>query len=282
MISKIDWISFSVIMNPANISDERDCPRELVRNLCNLSPELADLLNLEDEFVAGNGRAPYRTSWQRQDHGLIVFTHPDLAHALVEISGRGCDRLASQGALESVLLAIQDRVTRIDVACDILTETRPTEFCEAGYSGKFKARSIVVSESGETYYVGAKTSNRYARVYRYNEPHERSAFLRVEYVIKAQDAKLLARTLSGENIRSVVASLGQAYGWCHPDWKIKDNPIELLAYRPDRKEGKTLFWLTDTIAPLLARLHSEGVLDVWEWIDKEVASRLRVKQSMKR
>lgn len=48
------------------------------------------------------------------------------------------------------------------------------------------------------------------------------------------------------------------------------SPAEIKAWRPDRAEGKTLFWLADTVAPLLARLQKEGVLDVQTWIDETV------------
>lgn len=275
MLHKIDYLSFSVIMNPSKMEDDRHAPAELVRNLGNLNPKLADWLNLGDDFTPGRGRSPYSTSWLRKDHGITVFTHPDLEHALIEVTGRGCDRLEAQSNLWDVLEAVQTRLTRIDIACDIATETTPMEFAKAGYSGRFKSSSFVDYPSGSSFYVGSSKSDRYAIVYRYNEPHERSALLRVEHRIKAENAKLLAGSILEEGLSSVVSALGLAFGWCHADWKISNNAAELAVYRPERKEGKTLYWLNDTIAPLLVRLHGEGVIDVWQWVNENIAPKLR-------
>jgi hypothetical protein len=275
MLTKIDWLSFSIPMDVSRMEEERDAPQEIVASLDRLHADLPQWLSLSDEFEAGNGRKPYSNSWVRADHGMVIFSHPRLSHALVEVSGRGCDRLEASGFIRSVLDATQQRMTRIDIACDIRTTVRPKDFAEERNVGRFKAISYVNSESGETFYVGAKTSDRYSRVYRYNPPHERSALLRVEYVIKAENAKNMARTLLEQSIGSVVSALGETFGWTHPAWAVTDAAAELEVYRPDRREGKTLYWLADTIAPLLARLHREGVIDAETWLEQNVLTRIK-------
>lgn len=275
MLCKIDWISFSIPMDTSKMEVEQDAPAEVINSLERLHADLPEWLALGEEFEARNGRAPYRTSWARHDDGLRIFTHPALSHALVEITGRGCDALQDLSKTNDVLKAVAGRVTRLDLACDILTTTQPKDFAEERHVGRFKSHSYVTSESGSTFYVGAKTSDRYCRVYRYNEPHERSPLLRVEYVIKAETAKLMVGSILEQSIRPVVASLGDTFGWLHNDWRMTDERAELAVYRPDRKSGKTLFWLSDTVAPLLVRLAKEGVLDVTQWFDENVQSRLK-------
>lgn len=275
MLIKIDWISFSIPVMP--VADEVYCHAEIVRALDDLHPQLTSILGFNTGVEHDNGRAPYRVSIRSAEAntGVVAFAHPALTHALVEVSGRGCDWLSEAGTLETVLNAVAARVTRLDVACDILTDLRPPAFAAQRNVKRFKATSHVNSESGETFYVGARSSNRYARVYRYNPPHERSAFLRVEHVIKQEDAKIVASALQTEGLASVVASLGQGFGWQHPQWQLDATPAEIAAYRPDRKEGKTLYWLADTIAPLLARLHNEGVIDVVDWLEDNVFPKLK-------
>lgn len=274
MLVKLDWLSFSIPMDTAKMEYEQDAPAQIIASLEHLHPDLPEWLSLGDRFEARNGRAPYRTAWSREDGGLVVFSHPLLPHALLEISGRGCDRLQDLGKTNDVLSAVARRVTRLDLACDILTDTRPKDFVEGREIGRFKANSYVSSESGETAYVGAKTSDRYARVYRYNHPHERSHFLRVEYVVKGENAKITSNAILEQGARSVVATLGRSFGWVHDDWRLDDEAAELAVYRPDRREGKTLFWLSDTIAPLLVRLHKQGTIDVQGWFADTVLTRL--------
>lgn len=275
MLCKIDWISFSIPMDTSKMEDERDAPQEVVNSLERLHDDLPEWLALGEEFEARNGRAPYRTSWARHDDGMRIFAHPALSHALVEITGRGCDSLQDLGKTNDVLKAVSGRVTRLDIACDILTTTQPKDFAEERHVGRFKAHSYVTSESGSTFYVGAKTSDRYCRVYRYNEPHERSPLLRVEYVIKAETAKFVVSSILEQGIRPVVAALGDTFGWLHNDWRMTDERAELKVYRPDRREGKTLFWLADTIAPLLARLHKAGTIDLDTWFSETVEPLLK-------
>lgn len=274
MLIKVDWISFSIPVQTLPDATEKDALFAFASALVDMNPDLPAFLGLDTQLSPGNGRAPYRTSWRPEHPGVTVFTHPALNHALVEVSGAGCDTLTEGGVIREVIDTVKDRVTRIDIACDMLTDVRPKEFTSGRNEGRFKAISHVISESGETFYVGSRSSDRYARVYRYNPPHERSRFLRSEFVVKQENAKILARTLLVESLEAVVAAFGETFGWRHPAWKLGASPAEIAAYRPDRREGKTLYWLADTIAPLLARLHNEGVIDVDAWVQENVEPRL--------
>lgn len=270
MLIKVDWISFSIPVEPVANGDELEALKNAAQSLYALHKDFPDWLGLTGGVEAGNGRAPYRTSWRGEYGGVVAFTHPVLSHALIEISGAGCDALSERGVLREVLQASQSRITRLDVACDILTDQRPPAFATRRNTQRFKAHSHVVSESGETYYVGARSSARYARVYRWNPPHERSNFLRVEMVVKAEDAKRTVLALLSTGLEATAKALGDAFGWDDPLWQINATQAELEAYRPDRKEGKTLYWLADTVAPLLARLHKEGIIDVVGWVEEHV------------
>lgn len=217
------------------------------------------------DFVPRQGRAPYNASMQRSDNGVMIFANQRIDNALVELGGIGCDAL---GGVENELLLVQevaDRLTRIDIAVDILTEVRPDEFALQRDEGRFKAWSESVSSTGHTVYVGSRHSDRYARVYRYNPPHPRAAFLRVEMVLKAEQAREGARRLADIGLPAVVAQLGNTFGWSHSCWTPSEDTAETLAaWRPERRSGRTVSWLYSQVLPAMQRLHREGVIDLRE------------------
>lgn len=274
----IDWLSFTIKRRVSEDEgdNERKTLNDVITALDELSPVILEVMDIGNGWQWGSGRKPYRASWQRTDFGMSIYIHPNLPHALIEITGKGCASLSENPLAVDFLRAVAPRLTRLDLACDMLTDVRPLDFVKMREAGRFKSHSEVVSESGETCYIGSKQSNRYARVYRYNEPHERSHLLRCEYVVKAEDAKATAEAILKEGHYAVASALGDQYGWQHPQWRVlPPSEIELKAYRPDRKEGKTLYWLSDTVAPLLVRLEREGVIDVERWFQENVLSELR-------
>jgi len=275
MLVKVDWLSFSVMLNERSPLDERYTESAVMDALDALNPHLREWLDISGSWKRSKGRAPYGIAWQHPSGGITIFYNVTLPHALVEISGKGCDLLFAENALELVLATTQTRATRIDIACDMLTDVRPVDFAEKRDLGRFKSHAHMISESGETYYVGSRTSNRYARVYRYNPPHERSAFLRCEHVVKSEDAKITIRAILDTSLRAVSFALGEKFGWSHEAWLPEEgDTAELASYRPERHKGKTLFWLSDTIAPMLVRLHNQGMTDIERWFDETVRSRL--------
>lgn len=274
----IDWLSFTIkrTVSEDEGDNERKTLKDVITALDELSPVILEVMDIGNGWGWGSGRKPYRASWQRNDFGMSIYIHPNLPHALIEITGKGCATLAENPLAVDFLRAVAPRLTRLDLACDMMTDVRPLDFVKLRDAGRFKSHSEVVSESGETCYIGSKQSNRYARVYRYNPPHERAHLLRCEYVVKAEDAKATAEAILRDGHYEVAAALGAQYGWRHEEWSVlPPTEIELKAYRPDRKEGKTLYWLSDTVAPLLVRLEREGVIDVERWFQENVLSELR-------
>lgn len=275
MINHIDWVSFSVPMPASGNADERTVLEDLQAELHRLDPGLLEALDVYSTPLPSKGRAPYRHSWQYKRQGVTLFTHPNLNHALVEISGHGCQRLIAMNVLDPIIQLARNRITRLDVASDMFTGTRPLEFVGKRHEGRYKSHSEVVSSSGETCYVGSAKSDRYARVYRYNPPHERSNLLRCEFVVKGETARLMVDTILSDGIDAVAASLGIAFGWQHPSWtEDATAPAELTVWRPERRKGKTAFWLADTVAPLLVKMHNAGDIDIYQWLQDYVIPRI--------
>jgi len=215
-------------------------------------------------------RAPYTDAWELADTGIALFASQTLTHCTIEISGAGCERLIKMDALHEVLLAIYERVTRIDIASDIETETAPLAFVQDVKHERMRASGHYVSETGETCYVGSQKSDRFARVYRYFGPHPRAHLLRVEHVFRKDYAKQVAKECIETDIQSVAKAAGDVFGWGHLDWKTGDaSPLDLRGIRGDRTQSSTIRWLISACAPAFKRLVSSGeIMDAEDFVRK--------------
>jgi len=222
---------------------------------------------LANRVFAGNwaakerSRAPYKHAYTDSELGISVFASPTLTHFCVEVSGQGCERLIELGVMNEVLTAIHERCTRIDIACDIETLVRPTEFVECLAHERMRASGYQKSSTGETCYVGSQKSDRYARVYRYNAPHPRSHLLRVEHVFRRENAKSVARQCIGNGMEHIANASGQAFGWKHSAWDTSGSgDCDISAVRERGRTGGTVYWLINQCAPAFKRLVQTGAI----------------------
>jgi hypothetical protein len=201
--------------------------------------------------------------------GLDIFGSPDRNDMLIEVSGIGCAEIASDADMLALLKPIASNVTRIDLAADILSDVSPSYFCERRSNHRFRTFSHHVSDTGETVYIGSRFSDKFARVYRYHEPHPRYDFLRAEHVFKGRQAKASAAYVVTHGIRDGVVAAGNYYGWEHPVWiDHQSHPEELSAWVPDRGGGDSLRWVIKQVLPALYKLETDGVIpNVREFID---------------
>jgi len=268
MRTHIDWLTFTMTMRyDSQISDERS-----------LAEVYADTMEKtwEATFPAAilalafggewdkqeRSRAPYTDAWTLKNAGVTLFASPSLTHCCVEISGSGCERLIEQGSMQDVLQSVHERVTRIDIASDIETDTRPQEFVSKMNHERMRASGYQTSDSGETCYIGSQKSERYARVYRYNTPHPRSHLLRIEHVFRKDYAKVVAQQCLEAGVNAVARASGKAFGWAHQDWDIDgDTDVLLSIVEPERNAGKTVFWLVNSVAPVFRKLCENGTIN---------------------
>lgn len=204
-------------------------------------------------------RAPYIDAWVQTEGGITLFASPNLTHACIEISGQGCERLLVVGLLNNVLVACKERVTRIDIAVDIETAISPSQFVEKVSHERMRTSGHVVSDTGETCYVGSQKSERYARVYRYNVPHPRAHLLRVEHVYRKEYSKKVAAAIAETSVENVAESSGKAFGWSHDVWQtgVLDS-ADISVVRERGGSGATIFWLCNSVAPAFRRLVENG------------------------
>jgi hypothetical protein len=279
MYTKIDWLSFTIRFTLDNDSGLNETFAAAVTAMDELSHDLRHILGFYGEGKATKGRTPYSHGYLMSDTKVQVYYRPNRNDILVELGGQACDIISASNNMPALLYIVRDTVTRIDIACDIECTTSPVAFAEDRDVKRFKAFSVAVSKSGETYYVGSRKSERYCRVYRYNDPHPRAKYLRVEYVVRDGSAKAIVDDLVLGGTDIIAAQFGNAYGWRHPSWV----PAELTTQKPashreERREGKTVFWLVDTIAPLLLRLHRDGVIELGEYIRDHIEAHFTIEE----
>ena len=259
----IDWFSFSVPLPAPTGGGGEGSVSEVVFDRMYLEYGSAWCTNLLNGLVhTGHGRAPYKHHWRNDERGVSVFAGGDMPHFTIEVSGRGCRWLEHNELTDHFCHTFHDRMSRIDIAVDIGTDVRPKEFATTRTIGRAQTFADMTSPSGETCYVGSMHSERYARVYRYNNPHPRSHLLRVEHVFRRNHAKAVASAIVHEGLASVVAGCFATFGWQHPCADLDTAAAsDLSVMRPERNGGKTLYWLTKQVAPAFHRLVQEGVID---------------------
>jgi hypothetical protein len=186
---------------------------------------------------------------------------------LTEYTGMACATLGDDVMRDKAISA--DKITRIDIAHDLLTPTRPLDFVVGCEGGKTRAIATVISDTGETVYLGSKKSDRYCRVYRYDKKHPRRDYLRIEYVARGVQARAIVDAMrSGATTPAIAVSAGDRYAWIHEAYKrptvASAGPIGHTY--ATRKDSKTVTWLYSQAAPAMARLAKAGVIDVSEFI----------------
>lgn len=129
----------------------------------------------------------------------------------------------------------------------------------------FKSTGSQKSKTGETEYLGSKKSDRFARVYRYDPPHERSDKMRIEMVFKRDQAEQAYAAIQEHGIWRAALMSGNVYKFEHPDWTTLegyDMDMEKMKYAPNEQRGQsTVMWLLTQVKPAIERAHREGLID---------------------
>lgn len=189
-------------------------------------------------------------------------------YALCEISGTSVDRVLQSVTVADLASSANQRATRIDLATDIETEESPEAFATLRNKRSFRAHAFYKTETGETYYVGSRTSDRMARIYRFYPPHPRSHLLRVEIETKGDLAKNACASLIKASLTETTLSVNLPYGWAHPIWDTNSADVSKIPARAYDKDGaNTLRWLSHTVAPAIKKAHDKGLIDLRLWLN---------------
>jgi DNA relaxase NicK len=228
---------------------------------------LLDPVNLETDGVPVH-RRPYRTG-VFFDNGWRVFWggHTNI---LVEITGRGCAAINPLTYLANLLQLQHDRlrllrITRLDIAEDYQTDLSPFDaVTQWGINDRIKTRNVHNSQSGQTFYVGSRRSDRFVRVYRYNEPHPRADSLRVEFQFnKTVAGKIVDKLVSREAYTDdIFRGAAQATFKNYPS--RADLPAASVTRTHERGKAGSVVWVHRQVIPALKNLIASGEITLNE------------------
>lgn len=205
------------------------------------------------------GRGPYQLSIVNPMTRVRAYLGENVPHMAVEISGIGCAHLWGQDVLLDIVKATHDRCTRIDISCDIDTDCHPQTFVSSMGALNKTSISHVQSNSGYSVYIGSPSSERRCVVYRYNHPHPRSPFLRVEHRHKGDLAKIVAWYLVRFGLTQTLHAAADPYKWQHPAWSAQGVTVEPLPKRQQlHLDSKKFHWLHTQVFPALRKYEREG------------------------
>jgi len=213
-------------------------------------------------------RAPYAFARRSDDNSRMLLVHPLATHFTFEVTGTHCGKITH--LMPYIMRDFADVLSRVDIAVDMETDTTPLQFDEKCNPARVNTRSRMTSSTGETVYIGSRSSDRFARVYRYNPPHPRAHLLRAEFQLKGPFAKSAGAAIGdGVSLNGIAAHLGDHFGFQHEAWQ-PEAPAVKLTVNSHAQSGKTVYWLCTTVAPLLRRLEREGRLDIDQWMSEFV------------
>lgn len=264
----IDWLSFTFPAagqgGLASIQVEQSIRQSMEESL----PFAVFELLMKHEVERGPGRRPYSIGLRGPGNIYTIFGAPGNGYLLFELTGQGCEWLRQLGELENLIKAVQDRVTRIDLAIDLRTDCNPRTFVDEGVSDRFVSFGDFESSTGHTIYVGSRKSDLYARVYRYTEPHPRAKFLRVEHVFKKDRAKSFCKYMLEHAPLKAAQAAVDIFAWKSPEIAIFEGTApSMTVTRQAVTMGKTERWLISQAAPAFKKLcEAEQIKNPEEWL----------------
>lgn len=269
MDTHVDWLSFTL---PTSAEPDMAADLYLIAKhlLTQVSEAHRDYIFNGIMFEPSVGRAPFRYCLEREDYGVRIYAGGHVEYVLVEITGRACEGLREFESFAGFVMPIAENLTRLDIAVDVRCDVRPTEFTNKRDGKAFRSVSYIKSDDGETVYIGSSKSDRFCRVYRYNQPHPRADTLRVEYVFRRGLASSTARFIVGsKGWGAFAAAAGNTYGWKHPVYRPGEASTEkLTAQIVTKAADKTTFWLYRQVAPALARMVQKEGFDLTSWLEE--------------
>jgi hypothetical protein len=262
MMAHVDYLSFSFPV-PGEFENDLQA-KPVVKQSCldEGGEALDELLRALGKFTVGGTHRPFSAGIRSNVASAALLWNHRLTHGVFELGGTGCELARQVGVLDALIESVESRVVRIDVAIDIATPTTPVEFLQEGWNVRFKSTSLMRSETGETVYVGSRSSARFSRIYRYSEPHPRARLLRVEFELKAEEAKRAAQSIAADGVEAFAAAMVDVFGFKSEELRAAiSSPAELPPSERGGGRGETVRWLYTAVAPALAREIVEGRVD---------------------
>jgi hypothetical protein len=271
MDAKIDYLSFTMPLNFGGVGHGEEAHGAIGNYMESMHCYSLLALLTNAKVQQNNGRKIYGAGLFFPEHNVSIWWGGVSNHVLIEISGVGCQQLRDIAGMNTLLEAVKDRTTRIDVAVDLPDAGKPADFVLKKKENRFRVTETMDTDTGWTQYVGSRKSERFARVYLYAPPHPRSGVMRVEHVLRGDYAKVMANAIITTSLIEQVSVLGNTFGCGHERWQPDmTTDGKLKAQRHDKDDAATLRWLIKAVAPALIKAHKIGLIDALTFFEKHV------------
>lgn len=270
MAYRVDWISLTLPLDSivsTDFSTGRPAIREGVRDLY---PHITDFLTTFNDLKERGGNRIFDRGFHSPGGGFTIFQRVGKPFSLIEFTGQGTDVLRERDMLKRVIKLYHERFTRLDFAVDYETDVTPRTFALCRDEGRFKHYNDIHSETGDTYYVGSQNSERFCRVYRYNEPHPRHKLLRVEFVMKSEYAKNFGYLLTQQKTAHLMSALMNTFGFQHELATSTAGMQKIRSMPRTSKLGGTERWLFTQVLPACKKLIEAGQGDIVDIFGKKL------------
>lgn len=262
----IDYLSFTVpipdLMQQWEVADRL----EMGTLFDDRTSDFLELLSRQANWRYFKNKGRFNEGVRFDDIGCTVLSGDKADITLVQFSGYGCKFLRDNEIMEGVLNAWLDKITRIDIAVDFETSADPEDIARHLSNKRFKTDAHERSSSGVTWYVGSYKSDRFARVYRYNDELERGNTVRIEYQFSDGQAKHAAANCITKGVIMVACELHSLYGWLHKDVTFDAENAKFQSLpRPKTRAGKEL-WLRKQVIPSLQKEAASGNIEILIWL----------------
>jgi hypothetical protein len=264
---KIDYYSF-IINSAAPFGDVgKETCDYVINAFRSLFPSPATQALFDADWHLEAAKGFYSARLRHELSGVALSFGSVNAHIFCELSGKPCDTLDSAAELIPLVRSTHAKCSRIDFAVDFSTDTTPERFSAFRNTTRWKYAPVYPSSSGTTVYVGSRTSERMARVYRYNKPHPRAHLLRVEAEYKGKAARAIAALVTEKSFSDVIRDAHSVFGWSHDLWNESIGQGEKVSYTSHRPaNANTVRWLYGDVAKALWRAIDSDLIDFEEWL----------------
>ena len=247
---KIDWYSFTIpTLGGLKGNGNDTCSYLDALIAANFSGRL-DPISPDGTWRLVPAKGFYQWRATHVASGVCVSWGEVNAHVFIELPGQACSWAREAEIFDHLIRQTHERASRLDCAVDITTKMTPGDFVAAGYAVRFaKNTTHGKSETGETYYVGNRKGERFARVYRYNDPHPRAAFLRVETQFGGKAARQLASLVVLSGTIEAIRSAHAVFDWHSSEMTL--GFLQLQVFDLDRPTSP----VTESIGGLLPQFY---------------------------
>lgn len=267
---KVDFYTATTRSRAGKGATTAHAERTFIEDIGNLWGGVFSHVTAFDDFTAGEHQPRYNLSLKDKLTGVQFGIGGSTETVRLDASGTVCERLRelaySDGtnALDRIISAGNQNATRLDVCADFNHPIPPYFIYERSGTPRIKAGTMEYSETGWTYYIGSRGSDRFAKIYLYDQPHPRCTSTRVEFQFRDVYANAARDEIkSGTSLETLYKRACNTFGIELLQEMLSSGDYgRFTASRAKTPDPDTLRWAWNTAFPALVRLVRDGDFNI--------------------